>query len=127
MTILNKMLEDWQTMRTIEKFKAMADNFERSRWICKSIIMLYNTLILTFLLKPVISYMNDPVEDRQYLAPVSFPKFVNAKQSPIYEIINIGEVVTTFFCLNSHALIEGLLASSVSIFHNHITFLLSYT
>ncbi|NP_001177641.1 odorant receptor 72 [Nasonia vitripennis] len=113
MTILNKMLEDWQTMKMIEEFKAMTDNFERSKWICKSIVMLYNSLILTFLLKPAISYMNDSVEHREYLAPVSFPKFMDAKQSPMYEIITAGEIVTTFLCLNSHALIEGLLASSV--------------
>ncbi|XP_031784302.1 odorant receptor 71 isoform X1 [Nasonia vitripennis] len=112
--MVDTMFEDWQTSKkTIEELNAMKDHFERSKWLCKSIIMLYNSLILTFLLKPVRSYMNDSIEGRQYLAPVSFPKFIDAKQSPIYEIVIIGEIGTAFFCINSHALVEGLLASTV--------------
>lgn len=64
-------------------------------------------------MRTVVSYIFDATEDRKYLTPVIFP--MDGKQSPLYEIIFIGQFIAATVCFNSQALMEGLLATSVTI------------
>ncbi|XP_058805738.1 odorant receptor Or2-like isoform X2 [Phymastichus coffea] len=66
----------------------------------RSEVMLQNT-----------SYVVDEVQDRKFLAQVTFP--VDARQSPLYEFIFIGQVITASICFNSNAFIEGMLVTAV--------------
>ena len=107
------MLEDWNEIKHKKTCNVMMDNFTRSKLVSKSIIILYNTMHFTYVLKTLISYAFDSVEDRKYLAAVTFP--IDGKQSPIFECVFVGQFCLALTTFNVHALIEGLLASSVSI------------
>lgn len=111
--ILNKISEDCQTKETSEKTDVMKQNFELSKWICKCNMLLWNAPNITFILKTIRSYTYDAVEDRELLSPLSFPDFMDEHQSPYYEIVFFTQLVTTLFCVNTHALIDGLLATFV--------------
>jgi hypothetical protein len=109
MFVISQILEDWN----IENKWVIADNYIRSQLLSKLIILLYNTMNFTYFLRAIISYMVDAIEDRKFLAEVTFP--IDGRQSPIYEVILLSQFFTASICFNSHALIEGLLATMVTI------------
>ena len=112
MTLVNKMFNDCKTDEE-PALKKISENCMRSQLVSKMIIYLYNTMNFTYFLRTIVSYIFDTVEDRKYLAQVTFP--FDGRQSPAYEIIVIGQFITACLCFNSQALIEGLLATSVTI------------
>ncbi|XP_058805737.1 odorant receptor Or2-like isoform X1 [Phymastichus coffea] len=91
--------------------EVMLQNSTRSQLISKCIIVMYNSMNMTYVLRTLASYVVDEVQDRKFLAQVTFP--VDARQSPLYEFIFIGQVITASICFNSNAFIEGMLVTAV--------------
>lgn len=108
MLVVNDMMKDW-SRKSIPK--VMVDNHARSKKISQCLIILNNSVYLTYLFKPLFSYIFHPVEDRKFLAAVYFP--FDGRQSPYYEIITVGQLILSFGCLNILPLIDGLLTFSV--------------
>lgn len=112
MTVITKIIDDWKIDSKLVS-EMMAENCTRSQTVSKFVIFLYNSMNFTYFLRTVISYIFDDVEDRKFLAQVTFP--IDGRQTPLYEIIIFFQFVTASICFNSQALLEGLLATLVSI------------
>lgn len=108
MLVINDMLEDW-SKKVVPR--VMIENRARSRTISKTLIILNNLMCFTYVLKTLLSYIFDPIEERKFLAAVSFP--FDGRQSPFYELIFIGQLILASTCLNVNCMIEGILAFSV--------------
>ncbi|OXU31131.1 hypothetical protein TSAR_010114 [Trichomalopsis sarcophagae] len=110
-TVINKIFNDWKTDRQFVS-EMMVENCTRSQLVSKFVIFLYNSMNFTYFLRTVISRIFDEVQDRKFLAQVTFP-IIDGRQTPLYEIIIFFQFVTASVCFNSQALVEGLLATLV--------------
>lgn len=114
MLVVNKITEDHlrnSMSSRLSRSELMVQNSVRSQLISKCIIVLYNSMNLTYVLRTLASYFFDDVQDRKFLAQVTFP--VDGRQSPLYEFIFVGQLITASICFNSHALVEGFLVTTV--------------
>ncbi|XP_031781937.1 odorant receptor 62 isoform X2 [Nasonia vitripennis] len=110
-TVINKIFDDWKTDSQFVS-EMMVKNCTRSQLVSKFVIFLYNSMNFTYFLRTVISHIFDEVQDRKFLAQVTFP-IVDGRQTPLYEIIIFFQFITASVCFNSQALVEGLLATLV--------------
>lgn len=118
MVVISKIFEDWKINQKETVPDVMVENCMRSQIVSKLVILLYNSMNFTYFLRTIISYIFDTVEDRKFLAQVTFP--VDGRQTPMYEIIIFLQFITASICFNSQALVEGLLATLVNIMNTEI-------
>lgn len=105
------MLYDWKDDTEISE--VMKENGKRSQSVAKFIIVLDNCMNFTYFLKMLTSYIFDEVSDRKFLGRCKFP--MDARKSPLYEVINIGQFIMASIHFNANALVDGFLAILVII------------
>ncbi|XP_058805760.1 uncharacterized protein LOC131672513 [Phymastichus coffea] len=103
------MSNDWR-LESIRS-EVMKKNGTRFQRVAIFIIIMDNVVNFTYFLQTVTSYIFDEIPDRKFLARVKFP--MDARQSPFYEIIIIGQFITASIHFNAHALVDGFLVTLV--------------
>lgn len=108
--MISTISNDWRhESKTSEVMRNNCTWFQR---VAKFIIILDNSMNFTYFLQTLVSYISDEIPDRKFLARVKFP--IDARQSPFYEIMIIGQFITSSIHFNANALVEGFLITLVS-------------
>lgn len=110
MLAVKKIHTDWNKDEPASAI--MKENCYISQMMSKSVLVLYNTMNFTYFLRTVASRIFDTVEERKFLAQVTFP--FDARQSPIYDVVVMLQFITASICFNSNVFVEGFLSVLVS-------------
>lgn len=109
------MLEDWKDVREPAEERVMIKNRRIAVYLSNAITVCYNGLIVSYLVISIMSYNAESINDRQFVMQATFP--INAKRSPIFEIVCVLQFIVTIFGTNGHAVMEGLLTISACKFN----------
>ncbi|XP_032453632.1 odorant receptor 65 isoform X1 [Nasonia vitripennis] len=109
--IIADMLSDWKCINETKERKVMMKNAKIAFYLSSTIAICYNGLILSYLLKAILAYETENIYDRKYVMQATFP--INAKSSPVFEMLCLFQFTVSVFAANGHAILEGLLTTSV--------------
>ncbi|XP_014204506.1 uncharacterized protein LOC106636601 [Copidosoma floridanum] len=109
--LISQIFRDWNNEKNVDVREVLIRNQKRAIILSNIITLCYNGLVLTFIVITIASYTSTSINDRQFVIQATYP--MNAKKSPIFELLCLLQVVVAFFGTNGHAVLEGLLTISV--------------
>ena len=114
--VIEDILYVWDNNNEEAGRRVMLQNAKVTNYLIMVVFVAYIGLAATYMTIPIMTYNAVPIDGRRFIFPSTFPSFVNAKQSPIYEILCIYHFVVASFCTNGNVLVDGLLLTSVKIY-----------
>ncbi|XP_011503540.1 PREDICTED: odorant receptor 10a-like [Ceratosolen solmsi marchali] len=111
--IINELIEDWENKNEIKINKNFTMKTSKlATYICYIVAICYTTTVLVISIACIMTYNAEPYDNREFIVYSYFP--MDAKKSPVYEIIYILHLITCLFTCFYHSTIEGLLIISVA-------------